>query len=257
MTGVAPPVQPASRSQEDDMASHPHPTLGKRAESARSAAACRTRRHVRRPRRLRALALALLAALGAPALAADLRLDWTLSYAYPPNPCVAGGALVRSAFGLFEQVSPTAYRPLHAPNPGPPDLALGARASGSVAFTVAEGTSVFGAYDGHVSCPDAGPRGLPVHAFPNGTAEGDAAVESDPGTVQYLLLGTVRGGQFSAPDPGPPDLPLFAFASPGQWVGTAGLWVSVVPEPAGAWLLLAGLAAAARLRRGAPAAACG
>ena len=213
-------------------------------------------------RRLAALAAlgAALAMGGLPAHALALRLDWKLDFAYPPNPCLDGSLLSTASLGLYgvDSGHPDGYA-LWVPGSALPDIGCGAGAlAGSAVFDAADGTAVFGSWAGALRAPDPGPAESPAYAFPIGTAEGDLAVETDPGAAPFVSLCNVLAGSIECLNPGPPDLPLFAFSSPGRQVGTLTLLLTPVPEPASAALLLAGLAALAALgRRRAPPGASG
>ncbi len=189
--------------------------------------------------------LALLLAAPLPAQAVPLRLDWTLAFSYPPNPCINGTSLVSHSLGLFVAAgNDDGYAALTS-DPRPADLGCGASGSGTTGFDADDGTAIFGAYRGAARVPDPGPPDQPVYAFPLGTA----AVDSDPGDAPFVALGTVCGSVFCASS-WPSELPLFAFASPGTRVGMLSLDITAAPEPA-TWslLLLAGGAAWATGRR--------
>jgi hypothetical protein len=197
----------------------------------------------------RVAAFTLLLALPMTARAATLRLDWTLGFSYPPNPCVAGSTLASRSLGLFMAASGgVGYTPL-VPEQGLPGLSCGASGSGTVGFDAADGVVVFGAYAGALRFPDPGAAERPVYAFPTGTAEGELLVDIDPGAAPYLRLGEVCGSLF-CPDAGLGELPLFAFAGAGMRIGTLSMAVTTVPEPAPwALMLWAGAAGWAGLRR--------
>ncbi len=183
-----------------------------------------------------AAGLALLLAAPLPAQAAWLRLDWSLDFSYPPNPCVAGSSLVSHGLGLFAATEGDGERLPLGPEPGLPVLSCGASGGGVAVFDSDDGTSIFAAYGGAVRFPTSGPPEQPVYAFPFGTADGDLLVESNPGAAPVVPLGAVCGDLF-CPGPGSPALPLFAFASPGAQIGTLRVVITAMPEPA-TWTLL-------------------
>lgn len=182
-------------------------------------------------RRVAAL-LALLVVAPLPAQGVPLRLDWTLDFSYPPNPCIAGSSLVSGSLGLFAAPAGADGDTPLTPGLGLPDLPCGASGGGSAWFDADDGVAIFGAYSGAVRLlnPDAADQ--PVYAFPNGTT----LIDSDPGDAPLVLLGEVCGSVF-CPDPGQSELPFFAFASPGTQIGTLTLAIAAVPEPA-PWTLL-------------------
>jgi hypothetical protein len=192
-----------------------------------------------------AAVLALLLAAPLPAQAVPLRLDWTLSFSYPPNPCIDGRSLVSHSLGLFVAARNDGGYAALTSDPSPEDLGCGASDSGTTGFDADDGTAIFGAYSAAMTIPGSDLSGQPVYAFLPGTA----AVGSDPGAAPFVALGTVCGNAFCSSS-WPSELPLFAFASPGTPVGMLSLDITAAPEPA-TWslLLLAGGAAWAAGRR--------
>jgi hypothetical protein len=86
-----------------------------------------------------AAVFALVLASPLPAQAVPLRLDWTLDFKYPPNPCIAGSSLVSRSLGLFSATDRVGrYEPL-IPEPGLPDLRCGASGGGSAWFDADDG----------------------------------------------------------------------------------------------------------------------
>jgi hypothetical protein len=183
-----------------------------------------------------AAVLALLFAVALPAQAVPLRLDWTLAFSYPPNPCIDGTFLVSNSLGLFANARDAGYVVSRVADPGPPDLSCGASGGGSAWFDAEVGTAIFGAYSGEVRIPSSDASDQPAYAFPPGTANGDRLVAGEPDAVPFVRLGAVCGNVF-CPSFGPPELPLFAFASPGKQIGTLALTITAMPEPA-PWMLL-------------------
>lgn len=197
-----------------------------------------------------AAVLALLLAAPLSTQAVPLRLDWTLAFSYPPNPCIPGTSLVSISFGLFAATGGGDGYELLTSDQRPQSLACSSSGIGTTWFDTEVGTAIFGAYSGEVRLPTPGPPDQPAYAFPPGTANGDRLLEGEPDAVPFVRLGAVCGNVF-CPSFGPPELPLFAFASPGTQIGTLALTITAVPEPA-PWtlVLLAGGAwwAAARWR---------
>ncbi len=186
------------------------------------------------------------------AQAIPIRLSYLSNYA-PPNPCVDD--VLTGFIGIFE-LTPDGYSSLIGDgirvSPSPCD----GSSIGAFIFDITEDADIFLSYNGSIQYPEPGPPDVPVYAFDEGTAEGDGIVSTEPGSAPFINIGMVIGdGSIQYTNPSPPNLPLFAFSSPGVEIGSLGVEMETVPEPAtiaflGIGLLgLVGVALRRRLKR--------